>query len=709
MRRGSSACDPEGLRWLLNGGVPEPRRAELIEHLDACAPCRSALEELAAGERWWEDARQFVGTGMESGPNSGGHHRGGTILGDGGSDAPGGAHEGLDFLTPSASPGSLGCLGPYEILGVLGRGGMGLVLRGHDPALNRPVAIKVLAPGAALGALARRRFAREARAAAAVVHEHVVAIHAVDESGGRPYLVMQYVAGRSLQERIDRDGPLRVEEVLRIGMQAALGLAAAHAQGLIHRDVKPANILLENGVERVKLTDFGLARAVDDSSLTHFGVVAGTPQYMAPEQARGEPVDPRSDLFSLGSVLYAMCAGRSPFRAESTPAVLRRICDEQPRPIREVNPDVPEWLEAIMTRLHAKEPAGRYQSATEVAEIFATHLARLQEPGRKPPHAGPGAPAAIKGRARPQTRAMALILLGICGAAATAGLTWSFTSGAQARRDNAFRTSRMGRLPEAIERVSPSGPTRTIAGIVRDRDSGKSIPGVRLTLAGLPVAVTSDPQGRYELRGPAKSLVPGRDVAGRFDVAVEPAPLPFLAMNIEVVGDDGDDTIQADIGLSPGIPFRLRLTDGATGGPVRAAQVVYRPLHPNPFADGLLPPGASSLHSRAAEGPDGVYSGVMIPGPGAIGVESYAEHYGPVSVDPVAYFVPGELAARGVDASTVFGTRQLLAVETGGGYGIYYWPQGGMSGVLLVDPRPGQGPVEFKLSLRDNRVGRAAR
>ena len=153
---------------------------------------------------------------------------------------------------------------------------------------------------------------------------------------------MQYVTGVSLQDRLDRDGPLAPpKEIVRIGMQAAAGLAAAHAQGLIHRDIKPANILLENGVERVKITDFGLARAADDARLTQSGVVAGTPQYMAPEQARGEPVDPRSDLFSLGSVLYTLCTGLPPFRAGSTMGVLNRIANDPPRPIRETIPDFP--------------------------------------------------------------------------------------------------------------------------------------------------------------------------------------------------------------------------------------------------------------------------------------------------------------------------------------------------------------------------------
>src|SRR5262249_603573 len=157
--------------------------------------------------------------------------------------------------------------------------------------------------------LARRRFTREAKAAAAVCHEHIVAVHGVHELEGLPYLVMQYVPGESLQARIDRTGPLEVAEIVRIGTQTPSALAAAHAQGLMPRAMKPANLLLEHGLARVKITDFGLARSVDDVGLTQEGVVAGTPEYMAPEQARAEPVDPRADLFSLGSVLYAMCTG----------------------------------------------------------------------------------------------------------------------------------------------------------------------------------------------------------------------------------------------------------------------------------------------------------------------------------------------------------------------------------------------------------------
>src|SRR5207253_397535 len=159
---------------------------------------------------------------------------------------------------------------------------------------------------------------------------------------------------------------------LKIARQVAEGLAAAHERGLIHRDIKPSNILIERGPqERAKITDFGLARAVDDASLTRSGTVAGTPMYMAPEQAKGEGLDHRADLFSLGSVMYAMLTGRPPFRAETTPAVLKRVAEDTPRPIREVIPEVPEWFCRIVEKLHAKDPAERYQSAREVADVLA--------------------------------------------------------------------------------------------------------------------------------------------------------------------------------------------------------------------------------------------------------------------------------------------------------------------------------------------------
>jgi serine/threonine protein kinase/WD40 repeat protein len=284
----------------------------------------------------------------------------------------------LDFLEPIDKEGVLGRLGHYEVLEVVGQGGMGIVLRALDEKLHRVVAIKVLAPLLACNGAARQRFVREAQAAAAVMHDHVIGIHAVEDAGPVPYLVMQFIDGHTLQEKIDRSGPLPLTEVLRIGLQIAEGLAAAHKQGLIHRDIKPANILLENGIERVKITDFGLARTVDDASLTQSGIIAGTPAYMSPEQGNDEPIDHRSDLFSLGSVLYTMCAGHPPFRAGNAMATLKRVCEDIPRPLHEINPAIPAWLEALIAKLHAKDPADRFATATEVATLLSTCLAQLQ-------------------------------------------------------------------------------------------------------------------------------------------------------------------------------------------------------------------------------------------------------------------------------------------------------------------------------------------
>jgi len=289
----------------------------------------------------------------------------------------------LHLLEPSRRPGALGRLKHYEVLEVLGKGGFGTVLKVFDERLHRVVAVKVLAPELAANGTARQRFLREARAAAAVRHDNVIDIHVVEEEP-IPHLVMEFIDGPTLQQKLDRRGPLPVKEILRVGLQIAEGLAAAHKQGLIHRDIKPSNILLENGVERVKISDFGLARAVDDGSLTQSGLIAGTPQYMSPEQAEGKYVDQRSDLFSLGSVLYALATGRAPFRASSSLAILRRVCEDTPRPIREINAEIPEWLAAIIGKLHAKQPAERLQSAQELAEQLTSRLSELQLGGAAP-------------------------------------------------------------------------------------------------------------------------------------------------------------------------------------------------------------------------------------------------------------------------------------------------------------------------------------
>ena len=285
-----------------------------------------------------------------------------------------------ELLSPSKTPDRLGMLGQYEVIELVGRGGMGVVLRALDPKLNRIVAIKLLAPELSAQATAVQRFLREARAAAAVSHDHVVAIHAIDDTSSPPMIVMEMIDGQSLQQKIDATGALDLKSILRIGMQAAAGLSAAHRQGLVHRDIKPSNILLENGIEKVKLTDFGLARAVDDIGMTQTGQITGTPQYMSPEQAQGQHVDHRTDLFSLGCALYAMCTGTAAFRADSAVAVLHRVVHDTPRAIEELNSDIPKWMCEIVNKLLAKNPNDRFSSAEEI-----------EDPARTAPRSSPAA------------------------------------------------------------------------------------------------------------------------------------------------------------------------------------------------------------------------------------------------------------------------------------------------------------------------------
>jgi serine/threonine protein kinase len=321
--------------------------------------------------------------------------------------------EALAYLAPSGRPDSLGRIGHYEVLEVLGRGGFGVVFRAFDDILERVVAVKMLAPRMAATSPARKRFLREARSYAQVRHQNVVQVYAVEEQP-IPYLVMEFIPGETLQQRLNRTGPLETKEVVHIGRQIAEGLAAAHATGLIHRDIKPGNILIEKDEVgrmkdeqgkapsvssfilhpssfQVKITDFGLARAADDASVTHSGVVAGTPMYMSPEQAAGEQVDQRTDLFSLGSVLYAMASGRPPFRANKTLAVLKRVAEDTPRPIPDIIPEVPQWLCDVISRLHAKKPEDRFASAREVADL----LARWQQHGAVPSLASGGCQPAV--------------------------------------------------------------------------------------------------------------------------------------------------------------------------------------------------------------------------------------------------------------------------------------------------------------------------
>jgi ABC-type branched-subunit amino acid transport system substrate-binding protein len=282
---------------------------------------------------------------------------------------PAGEH--YPFLAPARAPGELGWLDHYRVVRLLGKGGMGIVFQAVDVRLERPVALKVMKPETAQDPAARQRFLREARATAGVRSEHIVTIFEVGQAGELPFLAMELLQGEPLDAWLERQGRPTPAQVLDLGLQIAKGLDAAHRAGLIHRDVKPANVWLEEGTGRAKLLDFGLARSArDDAHLTRTGIIMGTPAYMAPEQAEGEAVDARCDLFSLGCVLYELAAGARPFQGPTAMAVLKATALTHPTPVRNRNPEMPPALAELIGQLMAKRPEDRPASAAAVVEAI---------------------------------------------------------------------------------------------------------------------------------------------------------------------------------------------------------------------------------------------------------------------------------------------------------------------------------------------------
>jgi serine/threonine protein kinase len=277
-----------------------------------------------------------------------------------------------DFLAPPERPDEIGRLGSYRVLKVLGAGGMGVVFLAEDPGLERRVALKAMLPALAASDSARLRFLREAKTAAAIEHDHIVPIFQVGEDHGVPFIAMPFLKGEPLDARLERDKALPISEILRIGREAAEGLAAAHEQGLVHRDIKPANLWLEAPRGRVKILDFGLARAsTDNVQLTQQGAIIGTPAYMAPEQGSGQALDGRCDLFSLGCVLYRLATGQLPFKGADTVSTLLAVATANPPPPAKLRPELPAALSSLVMQLLAKNPEERPQSAKAVAEALS--------------------------------------------------------------------------------------------------------------------------------------------------------------------------------------------------------------------------------------------------------------------------------------------------------------------------------------------------
>ncbi len=364
-RNPDSHVDSSETRSLLAGQMSAEDRETLLQHVAHCRDCRQRLQEAGVDEATMSGA-ELRSRETQSGQGGAGH-TGDTTTTD--LRPPSSEYS---FLAPPQVPDEIGRLGSYRILRVLGEGGMGVVFVAEDPQLQRRVAIKVLRHG--LDSTTRKRFLQEAQLAASLHSERIVTIHHIGEDRGCPYMVMELLQGESLDSRLRRLQHLPLPEALRVAREAAEGLAVAHAKGLIHRDIKPANVWLERregdtGDFRVKLLDFGIARPMtSDSHLTEEGMIVGTPSYMCPEQAHGAPLDARSDLFSLGCLLYAMLAGDSPFARPSTVQAIRAVAEEEVAPIRRKLPHVPPPVSALLDRLLSKQPKNRPPDARSVVE-----------------------------------------------------------------------------------------------------------------------------------------------------------------------------------------------------------------------------------------------------------------------------------------------------------------------------------------------------
>ncbi|HEY7327905.1 MAG TPA: transporter substrate-binding protein [Gemmataceae bacterium] len=387
------------LRRLLQPNLPESVAAPLLKHLRTCLNCRQAWESLQSETTAGQTPPAILPAGDTSPgqavplPASSVIAWSSEVIMEGPADQrpparPAQATQksrAFPFLAPAKGAGELGWLAHYRITGVLGEGGMGCVFDAFDTSLHRRVALKVLKPDLAANPSFRERFLLEARAAAQLPDEYIITIYQVGIENEVPFLAMKFLYGESLEQRLQRDGRLPTLEILRIGREIALGLSAAHDRGLIHRDIKPANLWLETPppesggsnrarmsfeqLYRVKILDFGLARPMNDSRrLTATGLIVGTPQYLAPEQARGLPLDHRCDLFSLGIVLYRMATGILPFDGADTLAQLTALAMAQPRPVEELASDVPAGLRKLIHKLLERDPNKRPQSALAVVE-----------------------------------------------------------------------------------------------------------------------------------------------------------------------------------------------------------------------------------------------------------------------------------------------------------------------------------------------------
>ncbi len=361
------------LLQLIHGELSESDERHLENLLSLDGELQARLEKLSGCDQWSPGSAP-VPLAHESAQLSLAMERVSQFITTGGSEAGLGL-SGAAEATPYELP-KLPTLTGITLVRQIGQGGMGVVYEGLDDALGRRVAVKFIQPMRAASPEAQERLIREAKATAALHHDNIVTIHSIQSIDGTPALVQQFVDGPTLQEVLDSEGALPIDRCVDLAKQLAKGLAAAHRAGIIHRDLKPGNVLIDKQAGIARLADFGMAKHLAELHLSSPDVVSGTPAYMSPEQTRGEPTDGRSDLFSLGSILFAAIAGQPPFRGDDPFIVMDQVRSAPPPALTKLRPDSPAWLNAIVEKLLAKTPDDRIASAEE--------LLQLLEPSTKP-------------------------------------------------------------------------------------------------------------------------------------------------------------------------------------------------------------------------------------------------------------------------------------------------------------------------------------